>query len=305
MQLELVNGPLVGLVMREACKRAMYHALTRCFEVEAEVKGSKADGRTDWVTAADRECQKIVVDLLRECFPHFGVIGEEEGLNVPCPIPGRNIYFTIDPIDGTSAYTRHQSHGWGCMICLVDGDSVVAVCVGDANSGEMYYYRPNSQNTHRLVRRGEHIRDVPLIVDENNALSMQAILLRDLPSAHDVATRHLIGHGPFGKMLMADGSIGLSMARLWKGEVGACVLKGEKQTPWDDTPIIGMSLRLGFVFFDVKLSSNPDAQIDLVARVPTPPTAEGPREFQQLVIHHSRIPELHPAMCRVDTSALN
>ena len=292
----LINGPIVGIIMRDACRRAMFHARARCFEVEAEVKGVKAGGRTDWVTAADRECQEKVVKILRECFPDFGIIGEEDDLNVPCTLPGEDVHFTVDPIDGTSAYTRHQSHGWGCMIALVRNGVVIAVCIGDANSGELYYYRPGSENTHRLVRRGEHIRDVPLAIDKTRHLDTQPILLRDLPEHHNDLAQLLIRTGPFKKengatkVLTADGSIGLSMARMWKGEVGGCVLKGAKKTPWDDTPVIGMSLRLGFTFLEIIPSL--EHLGTLAVHIPAPPMFEQPREHQLIVVHSSRVPQL-------------
>lgn len=38
------------------------------------------------------------------------------------------------------------------------------------------------------------------------------------------------------------------MARLWKGEFAGAVMDPGHQTPWDDTPLIGISQKLGFVF---------------------------------------------------------
>lgn len=292
MQPHEINGHHVGLVMREACKRAMQHATDRCFEVEAEVKGKKADGRSDWVTAADRECETIVVGMLREQFPHYGIISEESDLTVPCSIVGEDIYFTVDPIDGTSAYTRKQSHGWGCMISLVRAGEVIAVCIGDANSGEMYYFRPGSDKTHRLLRRGDHVKEVSLPQLQHRPLFEQAVLLRDLPKDHGLQTQVVIKSPHWAKILIADGSIGLSMARLWKGEVGACILKGRKKTPWDDTPVIGMTLRLGFIFLQIELEENAGTMCRLRQMMPKPPRVEGPQPYSFLVIHKDQLPSV-------------
>ncbi|NQV89467.1 MAG: hypothetical protein HQ488_04055 [Parcubacteria group bacterium] len=295
---DLINGPVMGIIMREACRRAMYHARTRCFDAKAKVKGRKADGREDWITEADPECQKIVVDLLRECFPDLGIIAEEEGLNVPCAIVGEDIYFTVDPIDGTSAYKRHQSQGWGFMLALVRNGVVIAVCIGDANSGDQYYYRPYSENNHRLFRQGEFVEDVPLEIDKANPLGQQAVQLRDLPDRHNQLVQELVAGNLFlqepkgTKVKIAEGSIGLSMAQLWKGEVGACILRPGNATPWDDTPVIGMSLRLGFVFLRLIPGEGENEKHKLVMFTPTPPKAETPQPHQILVIHNSRMDEL-------------
>ncbi|NQV90207.1 hypothetical protein HQ487_02260 [Candidatus Uhrbacteria bacterium] len=285
----LFNGHHIGLVMREACKRAMNHALDRCFEVEAEVKGAKADGRPDWVTPADRECEVLVISLLREHFPDFGIISEESDLAIACTIPDELIYFTVDPIDGTSAYKRHQSAGWGCMISLVHGSDVIAVCVGDANSGEMYYYRPGSDKTHRLLRRGEHTKDVLLGGGYNRPLSEQYLQLRSLPRRHSSLVQEIIDGDLFMDAETANGSIGLSEARRWKSEVGGTILRQSVVTPWDDTPIIGMDRRLGFLTFMLDAG---EGSISKWERLPPLSKATATAEREMLIIHASRIPDL-------------
>jgi hypothetical protein len=54
--------------------------------------------------------------------------------------------------------------------------------------------------------------------------------------------------GRFKGIEVESGSIGISMARLWKGEVGAVALLPAMETPWDSAPVIGISKKLGFVF---------------------------------------------------------
>ena len=72
----------------------------------------------DVFTSADKLAQESYVKSLRECFPDIGIIGEEESLSIPAK-KGRRAFFTIDPIDGTKAYIRRQSHGIGSMVSLV------------------------------------------------------------------------------------------------------------------------------------------------------------------------------------------
>lgn len=296
--------PLIGISMKDACTRAMAVALDMRFTAEAYEKGLKADGRMDWVTDADLACQRIFEKLFGEQWIEpfgFGMIGEEEGLNIPCRIDGRNIYWVVDPIDGTSAYKRRQSGGFGPMCALVDGLEVIAVCVGDANSGELYYYRPGSDKTHRLVVDGRRKKALELKIDPTRALRDQLVQIRSLPSKHSRLAQEIILGDLFQDAETASGSIGLSEARRWKGEVGGTILRYRKSTPWDDTPIIGMDRRLGFDTFEI-FSGN---QLIVLIQRQLPSCVTGsyePRE--ELIIHRSRRQEL-AQWCRRNSATLN
>jgi myo-inositol-1(or 4)-monophosphatase len=62
-------------------------------------------GFRDWVTDADVGAQKIITDLIRARFPDHGFITEEENRELP---PNGPILWFIDPLDGTSNYSRQQ-----------------------------------------------------------------------------------------------------------------------------------------------------------------------------------------------------
>src|SRR5581483_2209379 len=98
----------------------------------------------DFVTNVDRGAQEIYRRKLTEWFPCWGIVGEEDGLNIPYKLYDGDMYFTVDPLDGTKAFIRQQSHGIGTMIALVKNDTVIAACVGDIMTGELYYFRPQS-----------------------------------------------------------------------------------------------------------------------------------------------------------------
>jgi myo-inositol-1(or 4)-monophosphatase len=62
-----------------------------------------AKGWRDFYTDADTAAQQTVVDLIRSHDPHVA-IQAEEGLEPP---PGASALWVIDPLDGTTNYTRH------------------------------------------------------------------------------------------------------------------------------------------------------------------------------------------------------
>jgi fructose-1,6-bisphosphatase/inositol monophosphatase family enzyme len=283
-----IIGPHVGLVMREGVRRVTEVAPKMRFTEKLRQKGVRLDGRPDWVGPADEEGQRIFEELLTEHFVEplgFGIIGEEDGLNIPCTVKGHSIYFTVDPIDGTSAFGRQQSTGIGSMVALVADGEVVAVCIGDILAGEMYYFRPGSDKTHRLA---DGIA-TPMRIDPARTLRSQHAVLRELPHKYDpVIQKMILGKDPlFADAETANGSIGLSMARMWTGVNGAHVSSSLKNTPWDDTPCIGMNHRLGFDHYDIHLNT-------VRHFVPAPPTSvvKLGRRTEVMVVHESRRHEL-------------
>lgn len=59
-------------------------------------------GFGDLVTAADREAEAAVIDVLRGAFPEHGIIGEESGES-----PGVDAHrWLVDPLDGTTNYAQ-------------------------------------------------------------------------------------------------------------------------------------------------------------------------------------------------------
>lgn len=279
----------VGTLMKEAVRRAIVLLRAHRFSFEATAKTRPSeDGRPDFVTTADRAAQLVFVKLLQEWFPGFGIVGEEENLRVPCTIPGRDLWFTVDPLDGTKAFMRRQSHGIGTMTALIDGDEVIAACVGDVMTSEVYTARPDHPPVHRVSEFGIAER---LEINPQRPLSDQ-YLLRDrrrTPLDSRIVALTESVEPLFAGMEIATGSLGISMARLWKGEVGGAVFGPfALASPWDIYPVIGISQRLGFEFFT--FGPEPDAR-------PQPWTPiihrDGiPMPFHVLVVHAARVPEL-------------
>src|SRR5690348_2937309 len=84
--------------------------------VTAECKADESP-----VTAADKACEKLIVERLTREFPDGGVLGEE-GANRPCR-NGRK--WIIDPIDGTRDYVRGIPL-WAVLIGIEQDGKVIA-----------------------------------------------------------------------------------------------------------------------------------------------------------------------------------
>ena len=171
-----LNGHAVGIVLKELVRRAIkvIRAEREAFEVMQ--KAGYGGDMTDVFTTADSKAQKIYVRSLEECFPSYGIIAEEGSLS-QTQVDGRS-YFTVDPLDGTKAFIRRQSHGVGTMVAMVEDGQVASAYVGDVNTQEIYGFRPGSTNVHRITEfetaeRLDHVK---------GPLSGQNILLRDPPA---------------------------------------------------------------------------------------------------------------------------
>lgn len=278
-----INGHLIGIAMKEMVRRAIILIRAQRFIFEAQGKGVD-----DFVTTADRGAQEVYAKLIRESFPQFGVVGEEDNLSIPCSVPGHDVWFTVDPLDGTKAFVRRQSHGIGTMISLVVDGQVVAAYVGDVMTQEVYGYRPGSEAVYRISDFGNAEK---LVIDPEKGLSDQYLLLRHAPSDYSPAVRRLMETNAFKGIEVTGGSIGVKMARLWKGEVGAAIMRPYADTPWDKCPVMGISAKLGFKFLEI----DPESGV-LSEQNWTPSKGVAHSLKEVLAVHESRIPELKARM---------
>lgn len=208
----------------------------------------KADGSgemTDLTTTADLAAQSLYSDRLRAYFPGCGFLAEEGSKTMSHAryTAALAMYFTVDPLDGTKAFTRGQSHGVATMIALIQAGKVVAAYVGDVNTQEIYGYGPKTDVPLR------YFPDTPTVPlqPRPRPLIETYVLLREPPDAYTPLARGMLGR--FKSYEVCGGSIGCFMARLWKGEVGAVLIPKGNTTPWDLMPVRGISDALGFVFF--------------------------------------------------------
>jgi len=283
-----LTGSAIGIIMKEAVRRVIIAINGEMFFLEQEKKIGYSGKHDDFVTSADKLGQEIYVKMFSECLPLLGIIAEENELKVHCRLPDVQVYITVDPLDGTKAAIRRQSFGIGTMVALVYNGQAIAAYVGDVMTQEIYGFRPGSENVHRISKFdiGE-----TLIIDTERKLRDQYLLLRAMPRSHSIHAQKLMtpleNGGLFADVETTSGSIGIHMARLWKGEVGGTVLDRGWQTPWDFNPFWGISQQLRFVFIKIDPRSG-----DLILLKPTAFLKKQKNDFETLIIHESRLPEL-------------
>ena len=274
-----VNGHLVGIAMKEMVRRAVSTIRRERFAFAVQAK-TGYDGSDDMVTSADRAAQDVYLRSLRECFPDFGILAEEEELAVECTLEGGGLYFTVDPLDGTKAFVRRQSAGIGTMLALVQDGEVIGAFIGDVMTKELYGFRPGSKKVHRISEFEVAER---LEVDSERPLGSQYISLREIPEDHSAAARRLT-RGASG-VEVTGGSIGTQVAKLWKGEVGAVLLPPSHETPWDVAPVMGISERMGLRMYGIQNGEPVRLKMRVQKKVVR-------RDAEVVIVHHSREAEL-------------
>lgn len=292
-------GPLtpqmIGFAVKEMVRRAILEIRGQRISFQVFDKVGY-DGGEDLFTSADKAAQAIYVKLIREGFPGWGILGEEANLREPCTLEDHEIYVTVDPLDGTRAFKRGQSFGVGTMIAVVMDGEVICAYVGDVNTMDVFGYRPESDKVHHILEFGKAKNLME--VDRSKPLDRQVVLLRDEVRDHHPLLAALVTGARFGGAFkqpdMASGSIGTSMSRLWKGEVGAHVVKATYETPWDGTPVIGISQRLGMVWLRPNAAGT-----GLELYEPKLVTSVSRRDFDAIVVHHTKAAELMAAAERV------
>jgi myo-inositol-1(or 4)-monophosphatase len=92
------------------------------------------------VTQADRNCQKIIIDRIKENYPDHGFIAEEGKDGDPLFQPPRSstpIWWVIDPIDGTNNYA-HGILDFAVSIAAVYEGSPIVAAIFDPATDSMY-----------------------------------------------------------------------------------------------------------------------------------------------------------------------
>jgi len=279
-----LNGHTVGRDMKEMVRQAILaiRQERQNFETKPKLVNYKHDPN-DFVTSADKAAQAIYVRLIIEGYPDYGIIAEEDNLSFPCQFTDVSCTFTVDPLDGTKAFIRRQSHGATTMIALVKDGQAIGAYVGDIHTQEMIGFRPESEKVHRIY---DFDHGVSLEIDKDCSLRDQHLLLRDMPDKYAPIVGRITEAHFFKDIEVEGGSIGWWMSRLWTGKVGAGILRPGVQKPWDLAPIVGISLKLGFSFYE--MAENSLIQLDTTIF-----NDEVLWRRAVLIVHQSRLDEIN------------
>ncbi|MEF8789220.1 MAG: inositol monophosphatase [Haloarculaceae archaeon] len=188
----------------------------------------RKDGANDVVTAADRDAQRRVVEVVREEYPDDAVVGEEEDALKSVPDDGPT--WVVDPIDGTSNYVR-GTRTWATSVAAVlDGEPVAAANVAPA-LGDTYAVGPDG-----ATRNGE-----PVSVTDESDPELCTVCPTfwwkfDRRTEYAAAAREAVER--FGDVRRV-GSAQLTLSMVAAGELDGA-FTNRTATPWDTVAGVGL-----------------------------------------------------------------
>jgi myo-inositol-1(or 4)-monophosphatase len=109
--------------------------LARSLYTNFEQSGIKMKGQQDFVTAADSEVERAIIERLAASFPHDAFLAEEGGAS-----GSGDAIWVIDPIDGTANFAHGIPH-FCVSIALVSGGQLALGAIAAPMYHELYLAR--------------------------------------------------------------------------------------------------------------------------------------------------------------------
>jgi myo-inositol-1(or 4)-monophosphatase len=128
----VTHSPVMTVMINAVRKAA--RGVARDFGEVANLQVSQK-GPGDFVTAADKKCEKVLREELGKARPGYGMLGEEEGETRGTDPEHR---FIIDPIDGTSNF-MHGIPLFAVTIALERRGEIVAGVTYNPISDELFH----------------------------------------------------------------------------------------------------------------------------------------------------------------------
>tara|TARA_B100000886_G_scaffold91527_1_gene60515 strand:- start:1077 stop:1823 length:747 start_codon:yes stop_codon:yes gene_type:complete len=127
-----IISPNLNLMIK-ACEKASKIIIRDFGEIENLQVTKK--GPKDFVTKTDKRVEKIIIEELSKSKKHFSFITEETGeiLN-----KNKNIFWIIDPIDGTTNFLHGVPHFAISVALQIDGE-IVSGLIFDPIKNEMFF----------------------------------------------------------------------------------------------------------------------------------------------------------------------
>lgn len=251
-----VNYDILAILLRDMAEQWTIAIRNQLDTFSYEAKDNP-DKVWDQVTSADYAAQKAIVDMISKCFPEAWIIAEENNLQKPCTHSTQQLYFTLDPLDGTRAYVRMQSDGIWTMIWVVLDNQIIGAVIADVMTKEVYMLHPSTGH----VERYHPLRYMML---EYESRKHFRIAMMDDPRLYDEAIAR-ISHPIswyFDSVSVTNWSIGTNVARVRKNEASAFLFKSWSPMPWDWVPVVGISLALWFTFLSFDISDHTWNRVD-------------------------------------------
>lgn len=199
--------------------------------------------------------------------------------------------WVIDGVDGTNRLIEKAPSGYGTQCALLQSNGTVPIAfVGDATTGEVFGYHGNS-GVFRIDKHGK--RSLMKNVVRKLSLSQHSGLRRPTIDLYHPLSRRVLLSGEVGDVRELSGGIGTTMALLLTDQIGLFALRPHHERPWDAIPAYALCAEAGMVFMTPAKDGKSFTEWKPRHTVDT-----YMRDFDLLVVHHTRVAALHAAAKR-------
>ncbi len=127
-----INSPKMNII-HKACVKASKSLIRDFGEIEKLQVSSKGPG--DFVSAADKKSEKIIIEELSKAHPDYGILSEESGeINKN----NKENRWIIDPIDGTSNFLNGIPQ-FAISVAYEEKGKVICGMIFDPIKNEMFF----------------------------------------------------------------------------------------------------------------------------------------------------------------------
>ena len=132
-----LNSPKMNIIYN-ACLKASKSLIRDFGEIEKLQVSSKGPG--DFVTAADKKSEKIIIEELLKAHPDYGILSEEAGV-----INKKNEKqrWIIDPIDGTLNFLNGIPH-FAISVGYEENNEIICGIIFDPIKNEIFFAEKGS-----------------------------------------------------------------------------------------------------------------------------------------------------------------
>ena len=132
-----INSPKMNVIYK-ACMKASKSLIRDFGEIEKLQVSSKSPG--DFVSAADKKSEKIIIEELLKAHPDYGILSEEIGeINKN----NKENRWIIDPIDGTSNFLNGIPQ-FAISIGYEENEEIICGMIFDPIKNEMFFAEKGS-----------------------------------------------------------------------------------------------------------------------------------------------------------------
>ena len=155
-----LNSPQINLITK-ACLKASRSLIRDFGEIENLQVSTKGPG--DFVSAADKRTEKVLIEELQKAHPEYGIITEESGIINKSNIKNR---WVIDPIDGTMNFLNGVPQ-FAISIAYEENNEIMCGVIFNPIMNEMFIAEKGSgaylNNSRIRVSNKNKIRDALLV----------------------------------------------------------------------------------------------------------------------------------------------